>query len=81
MTADKNEKRGESLRLLIEAVVNGEASLEQQNELEQRLLDNEQARDAWLNYVNLHAALNRWYLAGDTVFSPGGGGRRALSSD
>lgn len=62
---DETEKLDESLQSLIEAVVNGEASADQHRLLEQRLLDDKQARDAWLNYTNLHASLNRWYLASD----------------
>ena len=57
------EMYDESLRSLIEAVVNGEASQQQHQRLEQRLLDDQQARDAWLNYANLHAALSGWFLA------------------
>lgn len=62
-----SEKHDDSLRSLIEAVVNGEASAEQHDVLEQRLLADEQARDAYLNYVNLHASLNRWFLASDSA--------------
>ena len=42
---DETEKRDESLRSMIEAVVNDEASGEQHKRLEQRLLDDEHARD------------------------------------
>lgn len=57
----------ETLGALIEAVVNGNASDQQRQLLEQRLLDDEGARDAWLSYVNLHAALGRWFLLSDTA--------------
>ena len=63
---DENEKHDESLRSLIEAVVNGEASKEQHQRLEQRLIDDKQARDAWLNYTNLHASLSGWFLASES---------------
>ena len=64
---DEPEKHEETLRSLIETVVNGEASDEQRQQLEHRLLNDEQARDAWLNYVNLHASLNRWFLASSSA--------------
>ena len=57
----------ESLQELIEAVINGDASDDQQRRLEELLLNDEQARDTWLNYANLHASLNRWFLASDVV--------------
>jgi ferric-dicitrate binding protein FerR (iron transport regulator) len=60
-------KLDEPLRSLIEAVVNGEASAEQHRQLEQLLLEDERARDAWLNYVNLHAALGRRFLSSDSA--------------
>lgn len=63
---DENEMYDESLRSLIEAVVNGEASTERHQRLEQRLLDDQQARDAWLNYTNLHASLSGWFLASNS---------------
>ncbi len=63
----ENTDLDETLRSLIEAVVNGDASDQQRRQLEQRLLDDEGARDAWLNYVNLHAALGRWFLSSDSA--------------
>lgn len=66
---DETEKDNESLRSLMEAVVNDEASQEQHQRLEQRLLDDQQAREAWLNYANLHAFLNGWFMASDAVES------------
>jgi len=66
MTENETEMNDESLRSLIEAVVNGEASAEQHQRLEKRLLDDERARDAWLNYANLHASLSGWFLASDS---------------
>ena len=56
----------DSLRALIEQVVNGQATDFQRQQLEQRLLRDEQAMDAYLNYVNLHASLNHWFLAEPT---------------
>ncbi|QDU92441.1 FecR domain-containing protein [Lignipirellula cremea] len=61
----EESQREESLRSLIERVVNGEASPEQSLDLEQRLLADERARNAYLDYVNLHAALARQFLASD----------------
>ncbi len=52
-----------ALRDLIECVVNGEASLEQHAQLESQLLASEAARDRYLDYVNLHAALRQRCLA------------------
>lgn len=63
----ENQSNDESLQSLIEAVVNGSASADQHQRLEQRLLDDQQARDAWLNYANLHASLNGWFLASDSA--------------
>lgn len=63
----ENTNLDATLRQLIEAVVNGDASDQQRRQLEQRLLDDEGARDAWLNYVNLHAALGRWFLSSDSA--------------
>ncbi len=51
------------LRTLIEQVLNGQATAEQVATLEQRLLADEQAREAYLRYVNLHAALRRRFMA------------------
>ncbi len=67
---NKDTQHDEALRPLLEAVVNGEASAEQHQQLEQRLLDGERARDAWLDYVNLHAALGRWFLSSDSGQPP-----------
>jgi ferric-dicitrate binding protein FerR (iron transport regulator) len=52
-----------SLRDLVESAVNGEASAELLAQLEQRLLVSEVARDFYLEYVNLHSALRRRFLA------------------
>lgn len=52
-----------ALRDLIECVVNGEASAEQHAHLESQLLASEAARDMYLDYVNLHAALRQRFLA------------------
>ncbi len=52
-----------ALRDLIECVVNGKASAEQHAELESQLRASEAARDIYLDYVNLHAALRQRFLA------------------
>ena len=54
-----------SLKSLIECYVSGEASAAQAQELEQRLVEDENARDEYLKYVNLHTSLRRWFLTGD----------------
>lgn len=64
---DRNENGFDEnqLRELIESVLNGDASDEQNERLEKLLLENEHARDVYLNYANLHANLGRWFLASD----------------
>lgn len=64
---DSSKQHDKTLRSLFESVVNGEATLEEHRQLEERLLEDEQARGAWLNYVNLHAALRRRFLAYDSA--------------
>lgn len=66
---DENTQHDESLPPLIEAVINGNASDQQRRRLEQLLIEDERARDAWLNYVNLHAALGRCFLSSDSGHS------------
>ena len=63
----ESEQYDAPLRALIETVINGEASADEHRQLERWLLEDEQARDAWLNYVNLHASLNGWFLASDAA--------------
>ena len=55
----------ESLLAVIECVLNGQASDAQHQELEERLLHDEQAMDVYLNYANLHGSLNHWFLTDD----------------
>jgi WD40 repeat protein len=62
---DENLQHDAALRRLIEAVVNDEATDAQRQELEERLLVDEEARQVWLNYDNLHAGLGRLFLAGE----------------
>lgn len=50
---------------LVATVVDGEATSGQREELEQRLLASAAARDFYLDYVNLHSALRRRFLAAD----------------
>ena len=57
------EQIDRTLRDLIESVVNGEAAVEVHTQLEQQLLASEAARDFYLEYVNLHSALRRRFLA------------------
>lgn len=54
--------RDRALQDLIECVVNGAASAEQHAQLEAQLLASESARDLYLDYVNLHAALRQRFL-------------------
>lgn len=61
----RNQDMPQTQRALFEAVVDGHASDEQRRQLETLLLGDEQARDAWLDYVNVHAALRRWFLSDD----------------
>lgn len=58
-----------ALQILIEAVVNGEATDEQHSQLEAQLLSDELAQDIYLDYVNLHAALRQRLLTADASSS------------
>jgi WD40 repeat protein len=58
-----SEANDRALRELIEGVVNGEATAAQHAQLEAQLLASEAARDLYLDYVNLHAALRQRFLA------------------
>lgn len=51
-----------SLRELMAAVVNGEATDAERAQLEQRLLASEAARDEYLDYLNLHSELRRRFF-------------------
>jgi WD40 repeat protein len=51
-----------TLRELVEAFVNGETTAEQGAELESRLTASPEARDYYLDYMNLHSALRRRFL-------------------
>lgn len=64
--SDQRSPADDSLWSLIEDVFNGEASAEQHRELEQRLLEDEQAREVYLRYANLHSSLRRWFLSADS---------------
>ena len=59
----------QSLRSLIEKVVNDIATEVEHKELEKRLLDDNKAREFYLNYINIHSALSNQYLAGDDIIS------------
>lgn len=59
----------QSLRSLIEKVVNDIATEEEHKELEQRLLDDHKAREFYQDYINIHSALRNQYLAGDDIIS------------
>jgi len=54
---DQNSPKSTTLIDLIELVLHGTASAEQQQELEARLLANAEDRRAYLHYANLHSAL------------------------
>ena len=56
---DQNSPESTTLIDLIELVLNGTASAEQQQELEARLLANAEDRRAYLHHLNLHSALKR----------------------
>ena len=56
---DQNSPESTTLIELIELVLNGTASEEQQQELESRLLANAEDRRAYLHHLNLHSALKR----------------------
>ncbi|MFV1964878.1 MAG: FecR family protein [Pirellulaceae bacterium] len=58
---EKKSSEATPLLELIEAVLQGTASDEQQQELQTRLLANEEERKVYLHYVNLHAALRRQF--------------------
>lgn len=56
---EQNSTESATLIDLIERVLHGTASEEQQRELEARLLANAEDRRAYLHYLNLHSALKR----------------------
>lgn len=58
-----------ALQELIEAVLNGDASEEQHALLEAKLRASQEARDAYLDYVNLHAALRQRLLTPELTTS------------
>ncbi len=58
---DQNLPESTTLINLIELVLHGTASDEQQQELEARLLANAEDRRSYLHYVNLHSALKRQF--------------------
>jgi len=58
---------GRSLLELVESILNGSALPEECAELERRLMASEADQDFYLNYVNLHSALRRRYLAAADV--------------
>ncbi len=65
-----SQEQSETLQSLIEAVINGDATAQQQQRLEERLVADPAARTAYLQYVNLHAGLHRRFLAGDAASAP-----------
>jgi len=58
---EKKSSEATPLVELIEAVLQGTASDEHQQELQARLLANEAERKVYLHYMNLHAALRRQF--------------------
>lgn len=58
--------------LLCEAIVNGDATADQVERLDQLLADDESARSLYLDYVDIHAGLRRRFLAPEV--SPEGQG-------
>lgn len=60
---ENDSMRETSLKSLIECVANDEASAAQMQELQDRLLEDERARNEYLEYMNLHASLRGWFLA------------------